>query len=154
MKVKDILQNKRRRGEILRVGAKDAIAAAVRIMVQNDTGSVAVYDGEKFAGMLTFREVLIALEREGFDKASTTGCGELIDEERGGYATPEDGVDQIRNLMTSKHIRYLPVVQDGRLTDVISFYDVARSVAKAADFENRMLKEYIRDWPAGGGESD
>ena len=53
--------------------------------------------------------------------------------------------------MTNRHIRYLPVVQDGKVSDVISFYDVARSrsVAKAADFENRMLKEYIRDWPTG-----
>lgn len=154
MKVKDILQNKKRRGEILRVDAKDAASAAVRIMVQNDTGSVAVYDGERFMGMLTFREVLIALERKGFGDAANVECGGLIDEERGACTTPDDSVDQIRNLMTSKHIRYLPVVQDGRLTDVISFYDVARSVAKAADFENRMLKEYIRDWPAGGEPKD
>ncbi|MGI9337779.1 MAG: CBS domain-containing protein [Gammaproteobacteria bacterium] len=154
MKVKDILKNKRRRGEILRVDAKDAVAAAVRMMVQNDTGSVAVYDGGRFIGMLTFREVLIALERDGFDKAANAKCGGLIDEERGAWATADDSVDQIRNLMTSRHIRYLPVVQDGQPTDVVSFYDVARSVAKAADFENRMLKEYIRDWPSGGAESD
>jgi hypothetical protein len=30
---------------------------------------------------------------------------------------------------------------------VISFYDVARAVVEAQDFENRMLKAYIRDWP-------
>lgn len=152
MKVKDILQSKRRRGEILRVDGNDAVQAAVKIMVDNDTGSVAVYDGAKFAGMLTFREVLIAMHRDGFDKAAKSPCLGLIEEERGGCATPDDSVDQIRNLMTTKHIRYLPVVQGGELTDVISFYDVARSVAKAADFENRMLKEYIRDWPSGGDE--
>ena len=45
MKVKDILDNKRRRGEILQVGKTDAISSAVSIMVENDTGSVAVYDG-------------------------------------------------------------------------------------------------------------
>lgn len=154
MKVRDILQNKKRRGEILRVDAGDSAADAVRIMVANDTGSVAVFEGEHFTGMLTFREILIALERDGFDKAAGVKCGGLIEAERGACATPDDSVDQIRNLMTSRHIRYLPVVQDGRLTDVVSFYDVARSVAKAADFENRMLKEYIRDWPAGGGSGD
>jgi len=31
---------------------------------------------------------------------------------------------------------------------VISFYDVARTVVEAQDFENRMLKAYIRDWPS------
>jgi hypothetical protein len=33
------------------------------------------------------------------------------------------------------------------LMGVISFYDVARAVVEAQDFENRMLKAYIRDWP-------
>ena len=68
MKVKDILDNKRRR--ILQVGKTDAISSAVSIMVENDTGSVAVYDGpEKFVGMLTFREVLIAVEKRVLAKA-------------------------------------------------------------------------------------
>ena len=38
------------------------------------------------------------------------------------------------------------------LMGVISFYDVAKAVVDSQDFENRMLKAYIRDWPAG--ESD
>jgi hypothetical protein len=36
------------------------------------------------------------------------------------------------------------------LMGVISFYDVAKAVVDAQDFENRMLKAYIRDWPAEG----
>jgi hypothetical protein len=35
---------------------------------------------------------------------------------------------------------------------VISFYDVARTVVESQNFENRMLKAYIRDWPASGDE--
>ena len=30
---------------------------------------------------------------------------------------------------------------------VMSFYDVAKAVVDSQDFENRMLKAYIRDWP-------
>jgi CBS domain-containing protein len=33
------------------------------------------------------------------------------------------------------------------LMGVISFYDVAKAVVDSQDFENRMLKAYIRDWP-------
>jgi hypothetical protein len=33
---------------------------------------------------------------------------------------------------------------------VISFYDVAKAVVDSQDFENRMLKAYIRDWPVDG----
>jgi len=37
---------------------------------------------------------------------------------------------------------------------VISFYDVAKAVVEAQDFENRMLKAYIRDWPVEEGAAE
>ena len=43
--------------------------------------------------------------------------------------------------------RYMPVLERRTLMGVISFYDVAKTVVDAQDFENRMLKAYIRDWP-------
>lgn len=149
MKVKSILENKKRRGEILKVNDDSPLSAAVAIMVEHDTGSVAVY-GEKdaFIGMVTFREILAVIHAQGFAAAADAPCGDFVERD-GSCTTPEDSVDQVRNIMTSKHVRYLPVVDGGKLIGVISFYDVARSVAKAVDFENRMLKEYIGDWPAG-----
>ena len=147
MKVKHILEGKKRRGEIIRVSTTDKVSLAVKIMVEHDTGSVAVYEDATFVGMMTFREVLAATHAKGFAAVDNMACGALV-EKAGHCVTQDDSVDQVRNIMTSQHIRYLPVVQDGTLTDVISFYDVARSVAKAVDFENRMLKEYISDWPS------
>ena len=38
------------------------------------------------------------------------------------------------------------------LMGVISFYDVAKAVVDSQDFENRMLKAYIRDWPVEEAE--
>jgi hypothetical protein len=37
---------------------------------------------------------------------------------------------------------------------VISFYDVAKAVVDSQDFENRMLKAYIRDWPSDAAGAD
>ena len=151
MKVKDILKGKRRRGEVLRVSHDGRLTTAVDMMVANDTGSVAIFEGDTFLGMLTFREVFATIRNKGFAAAAEVACDEVVEKD-GHCATPDDSVDQVRNIMTKFHIRYLPVIQDGHLSDIISFYDVARSVAKAADFENRMLKEYIGDWPAGEGD--
>jgi hypothetical protein len=39
------------------------------------------------------------------------------------------------------------------LMGVISFYDVAKAVVDSQNFENRMLKAYIRDWPGGEEEA-
>jgi CBS domain-containing protein len=50
-------------------------------------------------------------------------------------------------MMLNRHTRYLPVLEKKVLMGVISFYDVAKTVVEAQDFENTMLKAYIRDWP-------
>lgn len=144
MIVKDILNNKKKRGEILKVDKQSPIKDALTILVEHDTGSVAVYDGATFLGMLTFREILTAIHEHA--DINTSVCGNIIEKD-GACATADDSVDQIRNIMTTKHVRYLPVVADGEVVDIISFYDVARSAAKAADFENRLLKQYIGSWP-------
>jgi hypothetical protein len=49
--------------------------------------------------------------------------------------------------MLGRHARYMPVLSEKTLMGVVSFYDVAKSVVDSQDFENRMLKAYIRDWP-------
>jgi len=51
-------------------------------------------------------------------------------------------------MMLGRHARYMPVLDGSTLMGVISFYDVAKCVVDSQDFENRMLKAYIRDWPA------
>ena len=50
-------------------------------------------------------------------------------------------------MMLQRHARYMPILSEKTLMGVISFYDVARAVVEGQDFENRMLKAYIRDWP-------
>jgi hypothetical protein len=42
----------------------------------------------------------------------------------------------------------MPVVEHKVLMGVISFYDVAKAVVDSQNFENQMLKAYIRDWPS------
>ena len=42
----------------------------------------------------------------------------------------------------------MPVMDGATLLGVISFFDVAKAVLEAQNFENQMLKAYIRDWPA------
>ena len=49
---------------------------------------------------------------------------------------------------TLRHERYMPVLDRRTLMGVISFHGVTKAVVDARDFENRMLKACIRDWPA------
>ena len=73
--------------------------------------------------------------------------GEMV-----GMLTFRQVMDELRRLMVEHHQRYLPVMDGTTLLGVVSFHDVAKAVLEEQSFENRMLKNYIRNWPAGEGE--
>ena len=127
------------------------LADAVAIMTGQDVGSLVVFDAGRMVGMLTFREVLKAVQQGGAAWGGMAISGVMVQEPV--VAGPEMEVDDLRRLMIDHHMRYLPVMDGGTLMGVISFHDVARAVLEEQSFENRMLKAYIRDWPAEAGGS-
>lgn len=114
---------------------------AVKVMAQNDIGSLIVMDHGKLAGMLTFREVLEALaQREGSLGAVTV---DEVYERDPLTATPDLDVMELRRVMLERHARYVPVLDGATLLGVVSFHDVAKAVYEDQSFENRMLQSYI-----------
>lgn len=147
MQVREILAIK---GAVLyTIAPGKTLADAITIMTEQDIGSLVVFDGGRMAGMLTFREVLQAVLKTGANWAGVPVSGVMLSDPV--VADPEMDVDALRRLMVEKHMRYLPIMDGGTLMGVISFHDVARAVLEEQSFENRMLKAYIRDWPAEAG---
>ena len=143
MKVSDILRVKG--GTLFTVTPETALAEAVTTMAEHDIGSLVVMTHGDLVGMLTFREVIRAVVKNG-GQVGTTIVNSVMDDAPL-TCTPETEIDEVRRMMLGRHARYMPVLDGRTLMGVISFYDVARSVVEAQDFENRMLKAYIRDWP-------
>jgi CBS domain-containing protein len=96
-------------------------------------------------GMLTFREVIQTLVKNGGALGSTIVRSSMDDHPL--TCTSETNLDEVRRMMLDRHARYMPVMDNRMLMGVISFYDVARTVVDSQNFENKMLKAYIRDWP-------
>ena len=146
MKVSDILRVKG--GTLYTVTPEQSLFDAIQTMAERDIGSLVVMDHGVLVGMLTFREVLAAIvQNEG--SVGGTPIRAMMESDPM-ICSDEAELDEVRRMMLERHARYMPVVRDSMLMGVISFYDVARAVVDAQDFENRMLKAYIRDWPAGG----
>ena len=143
MKVSDILRVKG--GTLFTVSPDDPLADAVNAMAERDIGSLVVMDHGEVVGMLTFREVILAVVKNGGSVGTTTVRGVMDDHPL--TCTPETEIDEVRRMMLERHARYMPVMTQRTLMGVISFYDVAKAVVDSQDFENRMLKAYIRDWP-------
>lgn len=143
MKVSEILQVK---GNILFTITPDtSMKEAVSFMEEKDIGSLIVMEFGDLVGMLTFREVIRAVHKNGGSLGDGTVRKYMDDHPM--TVTPETEVNEVRRMMLEKHSRYLPVMDAKTLMGVISFYDVARAVLEAQSFENKMLKAYIRDWP-------
>ena len=144
MKVSDILRVK---GSTLYTAQPgQPLMEGVTLMADKDIGSLVVMDQGKVAGMLTFREVIQKI----VDNAGQVGAATVRDamESQPLTCTSETDIDEVRRMMLERHCRYMPVVDGHLLMGVISFYDVAKAVVDAQNFENKMLKAYIRDWPA------
>jgi CBS domain-containing protein len=150
MKVSDILRVKG--GTLYTTTPDDALVHAVETMAQFDIGSLAVMEHGELVGMLTFREVIQHIAKNGGQVGNYTVRKVMDDHPMS--CTPETELEEVRPMMLERHTRYMPVMDNRMLMGVISFYDVAKAVVDSQNFENRMLKAYIRDWPAQDGAPD
>ena len=144
MLVSEILAIK---GKVLfTIAPNRSIAEAVEIMNEQDVGSLVVFSRGEMVGMLTFREVLQGVQRTGSDWQTLAIDDVMIRNPQ--VASPNMEMDELRRMMVEHHQRYLPVMDGRTLLGVVSFHDVAKAVLEEQSFENRMLKNYIRNWPA------
>jgi CBS domain-containing protein len=148
MKVRDILKAKDdgKAAVLFTITPEHTLAEAMELMAGKDIGSLVVMSNSLVVGMLTFREVILAINKNG---GKVDGLSVYRSMDNGPLTcTMETELDEVRRMMLAQHARYMPIIENRMLMGVISFYDVAKAVVSAQDFENRMLKAYIRDWPA------
>ena len=144
MKVTDILRLKG--NTLYACTPDDTLAQAVATMAEKDIGSLVVMEHGDLVGMLTFREVIQAVV--GNDGSVGATIVRTVMDDHPLTCTPDTEIDEVRRMMLGRHARYMPVMNGRTLMGVISFYDVAKAVVDSQNFENKMLKAYIRDWPA------
>jgi len=132
------------------------LSECVIVMAEQDIGSLVVMDSGRLAGVLTFREVLRVLAKRQVEQRSgpTKPVADIVVRDvmvpDPQVVTPTTDVNELRRVMLDTHTRYVPVMDGETLMGLVSFHDVARAVLEEQSFENRMLKAYIRDWPAEG----
>lgn len=143
MQVTEILRVKG--GTLYTATPGQLLASAISTMADLDVGSLVVMDGGRMVGMLTFREVMLALRAHGVCPEGVTVGDVMVRDPV--TAFPDMDANDLRRLMIEKHSRYLPVLDGGTLLGVISFLDVAKAVLEEQSFENKMLKSYIKNWP-------
>ncbi len=154
MQVQEILRVKG--NTLFTVSPTMMLSDCVVTMAEHDIGSLIVMEKGKLAGMLTFREVIRVMAKRQLEHRTgpTPPVADIVVSDvmnvKPIVASPTMDVNDLRRLMLDTKQRYLPVMDGDLLLGIISFHDIARAVLEEQSFENRMLKAYIRDWPAEG----
>jgi CBS domain-containing protein len=104
-------------------------------------GALMVCDGDRVVGVLSERDVVRAMARDGqpaMDRpVSAYMTADVV------FAAPGESVAILMGRMTDRRIRHLPVLRDGRLAGVISIGDVVKCQIAEAAQEAESLRTYI-----------
>ena len=143
MQIREILTLKT--DEIHSIAPTDLVSSAVAKLVGLGVGSLVVFVDRKMVGLVTERDIVRGMMSHGCDLKDAQVSSIMVTEPV--VADADDSVDYARDVMTKSHIGHLPILDGGKLLGIISFHDVARACLKEANFENSLLKRYIKHWP-------
>ncbi len=140
MHVSAILRDKGDR--MITIEPELSVSDAVKLLVQERIGAVLVVSGDgELAGILSERDIV-----RGLSSAGVGLMGRKVEElmtKAVVTCSPGDEIDQLMRDMTSHRIRHLPVMDDGKLSGVISIGDVVKFRLDELESESSMLREYI-----------
>ncbi len=136
MTVREILQNKCR--DIYSVTPQTPVFEALKIMADRNIGAVLVIEGEKLAGIFSERDYARKLSMEHEFSKNTTVRELMVSDVL--CIGPEKTVEDCMMLMTSRHIRHLPVMDNKKLLGIISINDAVKTIIRGHEFEISGLK--------------
>jgi CBS domain-containing protein len=137
--VRNILQSKG--PEIWSVEPETPVMAALKIMDERNIGALVVARAGSVLGILSERDYARKLVLKGRSSSDAT-----VQDLMTSFVitvTPDQSMDQCMDLMTSKRIRHLPVVENDKLVGLISIGDVVKAVISEKEFLVKQLENYI-----------
>jgi CBS domain-containing protein len=138
-KVADILRHKGSR--VTSVSPETTVLEALKIMADQNIGSVVVLDGAKYTGIMTERDYSSKVILKG--KSSTdTPVAEIMSTDLP-HVSPNDTMEFCMQLLSDKNIRYLPVFDNGTLSGIVSINDVVKETILTQQETITHLKDYL-----------
>lgn len=137
--VKELLAHKE--SHIWSVTPDSSVYDALSLMAEKGVGAVLVIENDELCGILSERDyarkVVLA------DRASRSTLVNEIMTSRVVFVEPTQTVDDCMALMTDKHIRHLPVMENDKVVGVLSIGDLVRAVIAEQQFVISQLENYI-----------
>jgi CBS domain-containing protein len=141
MRVRDVLAHKGH--DVVTVRPDATCRDLLALLARHNIGAVVVSsDGISVDGIVSERDVVRQLNEHG---------AAVLDAPVSQIATrvvatcgPEDSLDDLRETMTLRRIRHIPVVAEGRLIGIVSIGDVVKSTISELQDEKQHLIDYLQ----------
>ncbi|MBX3477554.1 MAG: CBS domain-containing protein [Brevundimonas sp.] len=139
MLVTEILKSK---GDaVFAIAPATTLAEACRELDTRRVGALIVCDADRVVGVLSERDVVRAVARDG--QAALEQPTEAYMTREVVFAQPAESVDLLMERMTDRRVRHLPVLHEERLCGVVSIGDVVKCQIAEAAQEAESLRTYI-----------
>ncbi len=139
MKVSDIVKVKE--SNIYSVTGGISVYDAIKVMGEKNIGALLVMEEGKLMGILSERDYARKVVLKG--KLSKDTLVKEIMTEQVITVTNDDSLEKCMELMSEKHIRHLPILQNGTVMGMISIGDVVNAVIASQKETIAHLQQYI-----------
>ena len=116
---------------------------ALQKMSDKEIGALLVMDNKKLVGVFSERDYARKVILKG-KHSKEISVGEIMSSPPI-FITPEDTAEQGLALMTAKHIRHLPVMEDGQVIGIVTIGDLVKSIIDDQKVLIDRLEKYILD---------
>jgi len=142
MKVTEILR--RKGADVVTIWPGASLQSAVERMASRNIGALVVVDDDgKTVGMLTERDVVLALAASA-EKAPVQSVTDVMSR-RVLTCGPDASLAELMAVMTEHRVRHLPVVDHGKLLGLVSIGDLVKARLGELEFESHVLRDaYLR----------
>ncbi len=137
--VKNIVQNKS--NAIYSVSPDTSVLDALQVMMDKNISALLVMEGQTLKGIFTERDYARKIILQGKSSKETLIAEVMTANlETIGFNST---VDQCMQIMTNRHIRHLPIVEDGKVGGMISIGDLVKFVIEDQKQTIEQLQSYI-----------
>jgi CBS domain-containing protein len=113
----------------------------LKLLADKDLGAVLVMDGSRLVGIISERDCVRKIELKG-KSANATRASEIMTKEVI-FVTPSQTNEDCMALMTGKHLRHLPVIDNEQVVGVLSIGDLVKDTISEQQFIIEQLEHYI-----------
>ena len=139
MTVNQILSTKGK--DVFSVLSTTTVYDALKVMGEKNIGAILVIDGVELKGILSERDYARKIVLK--DKSSKETLVSEIMESNVFTIKPSDNIDTCMEIMSTKRIRHLPVIENEIVIGIISISDVVKAIIEIQKDTINHLNSYI-----------